>query len=145
MCRICGDRGGLERVLLELGRRGRYRSLVELATAGGWQGAELAGLLAAALDAADPEVRGGALRLLETSPHPAPAVVSRVVRALTDPDGTVRWLAARTLEASGDRGPEVVAALQVATGDTNAMVQTVARRTLGRLAALPAGPDAPSR
>lgn len=134
VCRICGDREGLEPLLLELGRSGRYRSLVALATAGGWRGAELAGLLVAALGDADPEVRGGALRLLETAADPSPPVVSRVAKALKDPDDTVRWLAARTLEASGSRDPEVVHALEEATQDTQIMVRTVARRTLGTLA-----------
>jgi len=142
VCRICGDSRQLEPWLLELGRRGHFRSLVELAAAGGWQGAETAAFLAAAQDDPDAGVRCAAMRLLESAPNLIPPVLTRVVKALKDPEGEVRWQAARTIEASGARGPEVTLALQEAAGDSSAMVQTVARRTLEKLAQAAAGSEA---
>ncbi|MBX3733892.1 MAG: HEAT repeat domain-containing protein [Verrucomicrobiae bacterium] len=130
VCTICGDRQGLEPVLLDIGRRGHFRTLVDLAAAGGWQGPEVAGLLAAAQNDPDPEVRAAAMRLLESAPNLVPRVLNSVLSALKDPDETVRWLAARTIEASSARESEVIAALQMATNDSNAMVRTVTRRTL---------------
>lgn len=128
------DRRSITLALLQLGAKGRYEDVLEIAGSTGWEGADMARLLGMILKSPDPALRRQAMTLFERSGTAAAPELESIVLALRDSDPEVRYLAARTLEAIGDNSGQVVTALQTALNDSNRMVQTVARRTLLKIA-----------
>jgi hypothetical protein len=128
------DRRTITRVLLKLGSQRKYADVVEIAWQMGWEGDDMARLLAEILQSPDPALRREAMALLERSGTAAAPVLDAIVRALRDSDKEVRYLAARSVEAIGTNSPQVVAALRSVLEDEQVTVRTVARRALTNIA-----------
>ncbi|MBI3191170.1 MAG: HEAT repeat domain-containing protein, partial [Pedosphaera parvula] len=99
-------------VLLQLGARGQYADVVEIAMQTGWEGDEMRRLLGKILRQPDVYLRRGAVVLLESAD--AASALADITAALADPDEQVRGLAVRALENIGANIPSVVEAPQVA-------------------------------
>jgi len=128
------DRRAISQELLQLGAKGRYAEVVEIAAQAGWEGDEMAQLLGKLLKSPDPAVRREAMTLLERSGTAAVPATGGIISALGDSDQEVRYLAVRSLEVIGTNLPQITNALLASLGDSNAMVRTVARRTLLKIA-----------
>lgn len=128
------ERRTITPVLRQLGSKRRYADVVEIAGQLGWEGDDIARLLAEILQSPNQTLRREAMALLERSGTDAAPVLDAILRALGDSDREVRYLAARSVETIGTNSPQVVAALRAALKDENVMVQNVTRRALTKLA-----------
>jgi len=128
--KIHPSREEITKVLLEFGSKGRYTEVVQIAQQMGWEGDDMARLLARLLRSPSIAMRRDAVTLLEKSGAGAKPAVAELTEALTDPDNEVRYLAARALQGIGVLPRQTIESLRLSLQDTNVLVQNAARRAL---------------
>lgn len=128
--RIHPSRQEITKVLLEFGSKGRYTEVIQIAQQLGWEGDDMARMLAGLLRSPSIAMRRDAVTLLEKSGAGAKPAVGELTAALTDPDNEVRYLAARALQGIGVLPQQTIESLRSSLQDTNVLVQSAARRAL---------------
>ncbi len=128
--RIHPSRKEITKVLLELGSERRYIEAVQIAKQMGWEGDEMARLLASMLRSPSISMRRDAVTLLEQSKAGARPALPELIEALNDSDDEVRYLAARAFQYIEVLSSQAVEALRLSLKDPNVMVINAARRAL---------------